>query len=133
MENSLPHDLDRPLANAIASAGAALAEHIDRLPQGPVTVGLALVRQDDGANRSASCATSPCPARRDRGSATYSWCGPSGGGKDSLIAARAPALPADRFCFPTRVITRAGDAGARCTTASTRRHSPRCAPPAASA
>jgi len=56
----------------------ALAEHIDRLPQGPVTVGLALVRQDDGETVPASCATSPCPARRDRGSATIRVVGPSG-------------------------------------------------------
>ncbi|MGZ5908263.1 MAG: phosphonate metabolism protein/1,5-bisphosphokinase (PRPP-forming) PhnN [Reyranella sp.] len=90
----------------------ALADHVDRLSAGPVRIGLALVRQSDRARpfRVVRHVALTGTSRRRQGH-LFLVVGPSGAGKDSLIGAAREALPADAFHFPTRVITRDGDAG----------------------
>jgi phosphonate metabolism protein PhnN/1,5-bisphosphokinase (PRPP-forming) len=103
---------DRLAAADRARWRQALAHHVDRLPAGPVTIGLALVWQPDRASpfRVVRHVALSGTARRRQGH-LFLVVGPSGAGKDSLIAAARDALPADAYQFPTRVITRDGDVG----------------------
>lgn len=50
--------------------------------------------------------------RPERGGTLVLVVGPSGAGKDSLIEAARQQLPATRFVFPQRIITRRDDSGA---------------------
>ncbi|HTM19899.1 MAG TPA: DUF1045 domain-containing protein, partial [Kofleriaceae bacterium] len=103
---------DRLAAADRARWRQALAPPVDRLSAGPVTIGLALVRQADRASplrvvRHVALSGAPRPSQGH----LFLVVGPRGAGKDSLIAAARAALPADAFHFPTRVITRDGYAG----------------------